>query len=226
MGGAPFLDPRERIAVRRALEAGGALLYLRDAEAALIIHPLAPAGAAVIGRSGTADLVVAWDPQVSGHHAVLECVAGEWVIMDNDSRNGTALDGRRVTERRRLRDEAVITVGGTALVFRDATRRTAATEPAAASPPSPHMSPGQRRVLTALCEPTLRAGELSAPPSNTEVAARAMLGVETVRTYLRLLYEAFAVTEAEGTRKRLRLVHLAVTTGVVGPSDLEALPPR
>lgn len=225
MGGVPFLSPRERIALRRMLDGGGALVYLRGPGDELRIQPLDPSAAAVVGRSSTADIVLSWDPQVSGHHAVLECLGGEWVLLDNDSRNGTVLDGRRVTERRRLRDEAVITLGRTTVVFRDPARRTSATEPASTQA-TPHLSPGQRRVLAAMCEPTLRAGELSAPPSNTEIAARALLGVETVRTYLRLLYEAYALTDTEGSRKRLRLVHLAVTTGQVGTSDLETLPPR
>ncbi|MFN8108746.1 MAG: FHA domain-containing protein [Thermoleophilia bacterium] len=225
-GGRPFLDPRERLEVRRAKERGQAFVYFRDDEGALQIHTLSETESTVLGRTPPSEVLLAWDRQVSGHHAVLERVAGEWIVIDNDSRNGTVVDGRRVVDRRRLHEAALLQLGRTSVVFCDPGRMTSGTEPSDPGFTLLHLSPGQRRVLAALCEPTLRSGSLSAPPSNQEIAARTHMGVETIRTYLRMLYTAFGVQGMVGARKRLRLVHVAVEASVVDLSELEEPPDR
>lgn len=223
MAEAPFLDPRERLHVRRTADRGRAFVYLRGPDGTLGIHPFPPGDRVVIGRSANADIVLHWDAQVSGLHAVVECVGGEWVLLDNDSRNGTVLDGRRVLDRRRLDDGSVIEMGQVVLVFRDPGRVTAQTAPANPEHARLHMSDGERRVLAAMCEPTMLAGELRAPPTNADVARRARLGGETVRTYLRQLYEKFEIRAVGHARKRLRLVQVAVASGAV---DLGVLAPE
>ena len=52
-------------------------------------------------------------------HAALERLGGEWTVVDDGlSRNGTYVNGERVTARRRLHDGDVVRVGGTAIAFR------------------------------------------------------------------------------------------------------------
>lgn len=48
-----------------------------------------------LGRAPSADVVLP-DPRVSAEHATLEFVGGALVVVDRDSRNGTAVNGRRV----------------------------------------------------------------------------------------------------------------------------------
>jgi transcriptional regulator with GAF, ATPase, and Fis domain len=72
-----------------------------------------------IGREahGGASLVLA-DQRLSRLHAVVERAGDEWRIEDRGSRNGTFVNGARVT-REPLRHGSVVRVGGTLLVFLD-----------------------------------------------------------------------------------------------------------
>jgi pSer/pThr/pTyr-binding forkhead associated (FHA) protein len=73
---------------------------------------------ATIGRTMDADLVLSWDPEVSGVHAELQRIGGDWVLIDDGlSRNGSFVNGERVSRRRRLRDGDELRVGETTLAF-------------------------------------------------------------------------------------------------------------
>lgn len=48
-----------------------------------------------VGRDTSNDVVLA-DRSVSGYHAVVRSVQGEWIVADLDSRNGTFLNGEQV----------------------------------------------------------------------------------------------------------------------------------
>jgi DNA-binding NtrC family response regulator len=58
------------------------------------------------------------DARMSGQHARLSRLGTAWAIEDVGSKNGTWIDGQRIT-RQALVDGAVIVVGHTALVYRD-----------------------------------------------------------------------------------------------------------
>jgi FHA domain len=66
----------------------------------------------LVGRSRHADLRMN-EPTVSGEHAVLRWTGGEWELHDLGSRNGTIVDGRRLSpgERVALTRGAVIAFG-------------------------------------------------------------------------------------------------------------------
>src|ERR1700739_3846378 len=53
--------------------------------------------AATIGRSEQSDVSLPWDAYVSGVHAEIRQIAGEWTLSDEGlSRNGTFLNGERL----------------------------------------------------------------------------------------------------------------------------------
>jgi hypothetical protein len=59
------------------------------------------------------------DPRMSAAHARLVRVLGSWMLADTGSKNGTWLDGRRV-DRARLADGALLELGQTFFIFREA----------------------------------------------------------------------------------------------------------
>jgi len=74
----------------------------------------------VIGRGTEADIVLASD-SISRSHAILVRDAGGFLVLDDDSRNGTFVNGEPIgAEPQRLDDGDVIVVGGALpLTFRD-----------------------------------------------------------------------------------------------------------
>jgi len=81
-------------------------------------YPLRGRGPLIIGRDPNC-VVQVNDAFVSARHAWLEwdAAAGCWLIVDNDSRNGTWLNGQRVA-RSPLHDGDVVRAGDSAFVFR------------------------------------------------------------------------------------------------------------
>ena len=64
------------------------------------------------------DVALPWDPEVSRLHAELERVRDDWVLCDDGlSRNGTFVNGARVSGRRRLCRGDILTVGETAIAY-------------------------------------------------------------------------------------------------------------
>jgi DNA-binding NtrC family response regulator len=59
------------------------------------------------------------DPRMSSAHARLQRVLGSWVLADSGSKNGTWCDGQRI-DRAQVRDGAVLEMGHTFLLFREA----------------------------------------------------------------------------------------------------------
>jgi pSer/pThr/pTyr-binding forkhead associated (FHA) protein len=70
-----------------------------------------------VGRGSHNDVVLA-DDSVSGSHASLERRDDGWHVVDARSRNGTYVDGERVTGERLLRGVAELRFGGVKMVFR------------------------------------------------------------------------------------------------------------
>jgi pSer/pThr/pTyr-binding forkhead associated (FHA) protein len=68
-----------------------------------------------IGRDPRVDLAVL-HASVSSEHATLKHAAGTWSIVDNSSRNGTEVDGNRVTEHE-LKGGATIRLGDVKFYF-------------------------------------------------------------------------------------------------------------
>lgn len=97
-----------------------ALLQFEDQSGAQQVFALAGERELTIGRGEDADLRLSWDPSVSLLHAVLIRLGAHWLIADEGvSRNGTFVNGARLSGRRRLRDRDMVRVGATTLAFHD-----------------------------------------------------------------------------------------------------------
>jgi pSer/pThr/pTyr-binding forkhead associated (FHA) protein len=173
-----------------------------------------------IGRSTSNGIVLAWDSEVSRVHVTLERLGAEWsVIDDGRSTNGTFLDGERIHGRTRLDDGAVIGIGRTVIVFRSPTANaTMLTVPSGRSP-RPTVSDAQMRVLIALCRPYSER-EFAVPASNKQIADELVLGVETVKSHMRALFDAFGLGDIPQHQKRAALAQHAFEIGLVTPRDL------
>lgn len=179
-----------------------------------------------VGRDGENDLVLAWDVEVSRVHALFEQLAGSWTVVDDDlSRNGTFVNGHRVRGRRRLDDRDVVRVGATHILFRNPSAKAGETSPVSGQAEVAAITPGQRRVLVALCRPFLDSAELGvSPPSNSELGKSLDVSTEAVRSQLKLLFKLFEVPDLPQNRKRAELARRALASGVVLPRDLNADP--
>jgi ATP/maltotriose-dependent transcriptional regulator MalT len=185
-------------------------LEFRDQDGAQRLLPLA-SEELTIGRAAVSGLPLAWDHQVSRAHASLECIDGTWTVLDDGrSTNGTYVNEERVSGRRRLRHLDVIRVGGTRLRFHDPAEREIVLTEIASAAVAPPLTAAQRRVLEALC------GRSDGPASNEEIADELHLSVDTVKTHMRALFEAFHLAAAPPYRKRFELARKAVESGLAG----------
>lgn len=176
-----------------------------------------------VGRGDAAGLRLDWDAEVSALHARIEVVGGECTLLDDGlSRNGSFVGAERVHGRRLLRDGEVLRFGRTAVLYRRPGGGDAPEETAVASeaPAAAAISPGQRRVLVALCRPFKEGSAFATPPTNQAIAAELHLSVDAVKTHMRALFEKLEVGDLPQNRKRVALVERALQGGAVSPRDL------
>ena len=205
-----------------------------DANAGQRCWPL-QAAVMTIGRAAFTDVVIEGDPLVSRLHAKLERVGGVWTIVDDGlSRNGTFVNGRRVSGRVRLHDRDEIRVGTSVLTYCAPAEpdglHTLVGEPL---PAGVRLTAAQRAVLVALCRPyrddrhCQRAGGRAAalprrpahatPPTNQQIADELCLSLDAVKTHLRILFHKFGVEHLPQNEKRARLAEMALQFGLVPP---------
>jgi FHA domain/Bacterial regulatory proteins, luxR family len=180
------------------------------------------ASQASVGRRDTSDLVLDWDDQVSRLHAQFERVDTDWTIVDDGlSRNGTFVNGERLTGRRRLEDGDSLRFGGTTMTFRspdlDEQQGTAV---ASQIPTAVDLSTTQRKVLTALCRPYKEGTAFATPATNQQIADELFLSVDAVKTHLRVLFAKFGIEQLPQNQKRIRLVERAFYSGIITERDL------
>jgi FHA domain-containing protein len=215
------VELQERIGADRR---GDPYLLFRDAAGAQRILALGGLGSQLtIGRAPGCDVCLDWDEGISRAHARLERLGkDDWMLLDDGlSRNGSIVNGERLRQRRRLVDGDVLRFGGTCIVYRAPLPETRQTVALGAGSGEIHLSPGQRRVLVALCRPYREGAEFATPASNREIADELVLSVEAVKTQLRALFEKLEVEPLARDAKRARLVHRAFETGVISQRDLD-----
>jgi pSer/pThr/pTyr-binding forkhead associated (FHA) protein len=204
----------------QAARSGDPFLVLRSAEDRQVLISLKGRSHITIGRRRECDLSVPWDARVSRLHAELLRIGGEWVVTDDGlSSNGTWIDGHRLAGRQRLNDGSLVRVGSTLIAFCAPAEPSASTLLTDSSSGIVVVSPAQRRVLVALCRPYLINGTLS-PPGNAVLADELFLSVDSIKTHLRALFDAFDLGEATTRQKRAALVERAVRLGIVSSRDV------
>ena len=175
-----------------------------------------------IGRAPETALTLAWDPDVSRLHAELEISGGQWMLIDDGlSRNGSFVNGERLTGRRRLRDGDALRFGETLVQFRAPLQGAShVTAVAADNATAADLTESQRRVLIALCRPFKDNDAFATPATNQQIAAELFLSVDAVKGHLRTLFAKFGVDELPQMQKRVRLAERAFLTGVVTEREL------
>ncbi len=217
------LSPKELAALLAIEREGEPFLAYRDGSGALQLFALVGEEPVMAGRRPEMGLALSWDPEVSGVHAELLCLAGEWMVLDDGlSRNGTFVEGQRVSGRQRLRPGDRIRMGRTILAFNtpqlsDAGETVTAHDLSAI----PQLTDTQRRVLVALCRPFGEGGTFASPASNQSIAEEVFLSIDAVKMNLRTLFGRFELTSLPQNQKRARLAELALELGLVSKRDLE-----
>lgn len=221
-------EPRQTSAaeLKAQIEAergGRPFLVLRDGEGGQRIVVIEAGTAELwVGRGEAAGLRIDWDGEVSALHAQIEVVADECTLLDDGlSRNGSFVGSERVHGRKHLRDGDVLRFGRTTVLFRrPGESAPEATRVAGEVPAASAISPGQRRVLLALCRPFKEGAAFATPPTNQAIAEELHLSVDAVKTHMRALFEKLELEDLPQNRKRVALVERALQSGVVSPRDL------
>jgi hypothetical protein len=214
-------SPAELKARLAAERRGVPFLLYRDAGGTQRILDLDPAAAPVtVGRRDDNALALPWDAEVSRVHAELEPVGADWVLIDDGlSRNGTYVNGDRLTGRRRLRDGDRLCFGETAVRFHAATDEASmSTASVAIGRTDLHLTETQRRLLIALCRP-LKDTAYAAPATNREIAEEVHLSVDAVKAHLRVMFERLGLDDLPQNQKRARLAAVALVDGLVRQHD-------
>jgi hypothetical protein len=211
------LSASELQKILHPLSGGTSVIYYRRFDGLLDILALTESKEFVIGRRPSCGISLPQDRAVSRVHAILRQLGDEWVIEDDGlSRNGTYVNGARVTSARRLVDGDAILVGGTLLTHRTPhPTYDGRTEGGAAGPGQLGLTAGQRRVLEALCRPMGGFSPGPGPASNKEIAAELFLSVETVKSHMRALARLFSVTHLPQTQRRYAMAHSAFEWGLI-----------
>jgi len=200
----------------------GCALFYRDAGGSLQVVSLEPLTSVTIGRDSGCDLRIPWDESVSRVHAELVRMGHHWAVVDDGlSRNGTFLNGERMSGRRRLHDGDTLVLGDTSFSFRDVRAGTSQlTSVQAEVLTTASLSPTQRNILAALCRPYKHQNAYATPASNLDIAGELFLSVDAVKTQLRTLFQKFHIEDLPQNQKRAKLVERAFALGLVTRRDL------
>jgi DNA-binding CsgD family transcriptional regulator len=175
-----------------------------------------------VGRAEQNDLALHWDTEVSRIHAELTRIGPDWTLEDDGlSRNGTHVNGERIVGKRLLKDGDVLRFGKTSATYRQPlAANLTMTEVASDVPDRASLSDAQRRVLLALCRPYKESTGYVTPATNQQIADELFLSVDAIKTHLRALFAKFGIEDLPQNQKRVRLVELALKSGVITPRDL------
>jgi predicted component of type VI protein secretion system len=211
---------RDRVEAERR---GTPFLVFRDGEGRQRIVELpSSAERMTVGRRSSNDVALPWDTEVSRVHAELERIGEDWTLADDGlSRNGSFVNGARLSGRRRLKDGDTLRFGGTTVAYCAARRgESMATVAPESSTAPPELTEAQRRVLVALCRPFKDPDPFPSPATNRQIAEELFLTVDTVKTHLRALFAKLGVEHLPQNQKRMRLADRAFETGLVTEKDL------
>ena len=171
-----------------------------------------------VGKSSSNVVSLDHDSTVSRLHAVLENLGYAWSIRDVGSRNGTYINGEKISAERVLRSGDELRVGTSKLVFwevRDADEVTIgeATVSVAPTQPPPRLTPRELVVLVVLCRPLVSGDPFPEAVSVKQMAQELFVTEAAIKQHLQNLYDKFSIPP-EGER-RVRLANEAIRRGAV-----------
>ncbi|OBB72930.1 FHA domain-containing protein [Mycobacterium sp. 852014-52144_SCH5372336] len=178
-----------------------------------------------LGKASTNAVSLEHDETVSRLHAVLENLGFAWSIRDLGSRNGTFLNGERISAERVLRSGDEVRLGKSRLVFWEVKdsgdgKLDEETVTAQAVEPPPRLTRRELDVLVVLCRPLVSDDPFPEPASVRRMAGELFVTEAAVKQHLQNLYDKFAIP-AEGDR-RVRLANEALRRGAVTLAQLRA----
>jgi hypothetical protein len=176
-----------------------------------------------LGKASTNDVSLEHDETVSRLHAVFENLGFAWSIRDLGSRNGTYLNGERISAERVLRSKDEVRVGKTRLIFwevRDSGEGPRDEETVAAQPSElpPRLTRRELDVLIVLCRPLVSDDPFPEPASVRRMASELFVTEAAVKQHLQNMYDKFSIP-TEGDR-RVRLANEALRRGAVTIAQL------
>lgn len=169
-----------------------------------------------VGSSLTNDVVID-EPSVSRVHAILQLISGTWVVEDCGSRNGTFVQGTRISLHP-LRPGEELRLGRVQL--RLGGHPSAGGKETEAATERPDVTVREHDVLLALCAPLADGDVFTEPSSVREIAAALHVSDAAVKQHLTNLYDKFGV--GEGDRRRSRLANAALDSAAVTVADIRA----
>jgi pSer/pThr/pTyr-binding forkhead associated (FHA) protein len=158
------------------------------------------------------------DSTVSRFHAVLENLGSAWSVRDVGSRNGTYLNGDKISAERVLRSGDELRVGNSRLIFwqvkqADETTTNEATVSVEPASLPPRLTRRELEVLEVLCRPLVSDVPFPGPASVRDMAQDLFVTEAAVKQHLQNLYDKFDIP-MEGER-RARLANEAVRRGAI-----------
>jgi pSer/pThr/pTyr-binding forkhead associated (FHA) protein len=167
-----------------------------------------------VGSASTNLISLNHDATVSRVHAVLENLGFAWSIRDVGSRNGTYLNGEKISAERVLRSGDELRMGSSRLIFWEVKQTdfdvTETVEPAQQPP---RLTPRELEVLVVLCRPLVSGDPIPELASVRQLALELVVTEAAIKQHLQNLYDKFAIP-AEGER-RVRLANEAIRRGAV-----------
>lgn len=176
-----------------------------------------------LGKASSNAIALEHDDTVSRLHAVFENLGAAWSIRDMGSRNGTYLNGEKITAERVLHSGDEVRVGKSRVIFwmvHDSPdgRRDEETVTAQPVEAPPRLTRREDDVLVVLCRPLVSDDPFPEPASVRAMARELFVSEAAVKQHLQNLYDKFAIP-AEGDR-RVRLANEALRRGVVTLAQL------
>ena len=171
-----------------------------------------------LGKASTNAVSLEHDETVSRLHAVFENLGFAWSIRDVGSRNGTYLNGEKISAERVLRSGDEVRVGKSRLVFwevKEGDEITAGEETISAAPSQlpPRLTRRELEVLVVLCRPLVSDDPFPEAVSVRRMAQELFVTEAAIKQHLQNLYDKFAIPP-EGER-RVRLANEAIRRGAV-----------
>jgi pSer/pThr/pTyr-binding forkhead associated (FHA) protein len=176
-----------------------------------------------LGKASTNDVALEHDETVSRLHAVFENLGFAWSLRDLGSRNGTFLNGEKITAERVLRSGDEVRVGKSRLLFWEVkeTKDGRLDEETVTAQPMeqpPRLTRRELDVLVVLCRPLVSDDPFPEPASVRRMAGELFVTEAAVKQHLQNLYDKFTIP-AEGDR-RVRLANEALRRGAVTLAQL------